>query len=318
MTTEAPLRFHPTRTVTVELPKDEMQIRFAPDETIYFVSSSGHCNLDCSYCVIQPVVKHQPSLNYDDLAFVLERTPGKVFFIFSGKGDFFAGYRKDERLLARLLAHDNVGVALDVNGVVIHCFDDLPPEALSRVRHINLTFHYRQLKDHKALQVWKRNALTMLRKADSADFFVNIILSAPERSLWAEALDWYRENLFAEYPKRLILIRDVNIAFGADDEAEVARLQARHADMLQSLRALGFAEAFASFDFVSCQAGQSYFRLWNDGRVDGCSIPGTVQGLGNIKERSFQPRTEPFTCADVRHCDCYHVATAGKMSFHRR
>ena len=85
MTTEAPLRFHPARTVTVELPKDEMQIRFAPDETIYFVSSSGHCNLDCSYCVIQPVVKHQPSLNYDDLAFVLERTPGKVFFIFSGK-----------------------------------------------------------------------------------------------------------------------------------------------------------------------------------------------------------------------------------------
>ena len=83
MTTEAPLRFHPARTVTVELPKDEMQIRFAPDETIYFVSSSGHCNLDCSYCVIQPVVKHQPSLNYDDLAFVLERTPGKVFFIFS-------------------------------------------------------------------------------------------------------------------------------------------------------------------------------------------------------------------------------------------
>ena len=73
-----------------------------------------------------------------------------------------------------------------------------------------------------------------------------------------------------------------------------------------------------TFDFVSCRAGQDYFRLWNDGRVDGCSIPGTVQGLGNIKERSFQPRSEPFQCADVRHCDCYHVATAGKMSFHRR
>ena len=84
-----------------------MRIRFASDETIVFASSSGHCNLDCSYCVASPVVKLQPSLTYEDLLFLKERVGGKVFFIFSGRGDFFTGYKKSDRLLARLLDHED-------------------------------------------------------------------------------------------------------------------------------------------------------------------------------------------------------------------
>jgi len=168
------------RETLIELPPDEMRIRFARDETIWFVSSSGHCNLDCTYCVVQPIAKHKPSLTLQDLKFLLQQTPERALFIFSGIGDFFAGYKRDERLLAALLGDPRTGgVALDINGVVIHCFEDLSAAQLAEVRHVNLTFHYRQLRDHEALPRWQTNALTLLAKADGPDFFVNTILSPP-------------------------------------------------------------------------------------------------------------------------------------------
>ena len=79
---------------------------------IVFCSSSGHCQLDCSYCIVNPVIKRNPSLTYEDLDFFMRAVGTSVFFIFSGKGDFFAGYSKKERLLGRLLERD-VEVALD-------------------------------------------------------------------------------------------------------------------------------------------------------------------------------------------------------------
>jgi MoaA/NifB/PqqE/SkfB family radical SAM enzyme len=303
--------------VAVELPEDEMQIKFAPDETILFVSSSGHCNLDCSYCVISPVVKHNPSLTYEDFRFIYDSIGGKVFFIFSGKGDFFAGYPKSDQLLAKLLDLDNVGVALDINGVVIHCFDSLSPSQLTKIRHLNLTFHYRQLLQHKALKVWKQNALTMLRKADGKDFFVNIILSPPERDLWEDALDWYEVNIFAEYPKKLVLINDVNIPLAQADERVVSRLHDRFGQMIQSTRRGNFESVLKEFDHVSCPAGQAYFRVWNDGKIEACPNIEQLKNSGNAKERTFLPRSEPFHCSNVRYCDCYHIASAGKMIFHR-
>jgi MoaA/NifB/PqqE/SkfB family radical SAM enzyme len=303
--------------VLVELPEDEMRIKFASDETIVFASSSGHCNLDCSYCIISPVVKLQPSLTYDDLAFLHESIGGKVFFIFSGKGDFFAGYRKDERLLARLLDRDGVGVALDVNGVVIHCFESLTTAQLAKIRHINLTFHYRQLVDHKALKVWRQNALTMLRKADGEDFFLNFILSPPESGIWEEALAWYEQNVYAESGKRLILINDVNLPLTEAEERLIARLHERFGDMIQSVRRGNFESVLKEFDHVSCPAGQTYFRVWNDGAIEGCPNVEGLRHAGNAKQRVFQRRSEPFTCSDVRYCDCYHIASAEKLVYHR-
>lgn len=305
-------------TVFVELPEDEMRIKFAKDETIVFVSSSGHCNLDCSYCVITPVVKHNPSLTYEDLRFVHESIAGKKFFIFSGKGDFFAGYRKSDRLLAKLLDHDDIGVALDVNGVVIHCFDSLSPQQLAKIRHINLTFHYRQLLEHKALDVWKRNALTMLSMADSEDFFVNIVLSPPERALWEDALTWYQDNVFAQCGKKLVLINDVNIPLSPADEEVISLLHDRFGQVIQSTRRGNFESVLKEFDHVSCPAGQSYFRVWNDGKIEACPNIDELRNSGNAKDRTFFPRSEPFICSDVRYCDCYHIASTGKMEFRRK
>lgn len=294
-----------------------MRIRFAKDETIVFASSSGHCNLDCGYCVVVPVVKHNPSLTYEDLRFMIDSIAGKKFFIFSGKGDFFAGYKKSDRLLARVLDHDDVNIALDVNGVVTHCFDDLSPQQLAKIRHINLTFHYRQLLDHKALKVWKQNALAMLRKADCQDFFVNIVLSPPERALWMDALAWYEEHIFSECGKKLILINDVSIPLAKADEEVISQLQDRFGPIIRSVRRGNFELLLKQFDHVSCPAGQSYFRLWNDGRIEACPNIDELRHCGNAKERTFFPRTEPFVCKDVRYCDCYHIASSGTMEFRR-
>lgn len=300
-----------------DFPQDELQIRISRDETIVFASSSGHCNLDCSYCVVTPIAKHQPSLTYDDLHFMIEQIPGRIFFIFSGTGDFFAGYRRDDRLLARLLEHDRVAVALDINGVVVHCIDALRPEQLARIRHVNLTFHYRQLRDHRALTHWQRNASLLLQRLDGPDFFVNMILSSPESALWEQALDWYATNIFARHPKRIILIKDVNRDLAAPDEALLDRLQQRFAPLIQSVRRGAFAQAFEPFDYVTCPAGQEYFRVWNDGRIEACPNVETLRDAGHAKERRFTPRTLPFDCWNARHCDCFHIASAGKMTFHR-
>ena len=303
---------------TPKLPQDEMQLKIARDEVIIFVSSSGHCNLDCTYCVVTPVVKHEPSLTYEDLRFILDKVGKKVFLIFSGVGDFFAGYTKKERFLDKLLTHENIAVALDINGVVIHCFEELSQAQIDKIRHINLSMHYQQLIRHNALKVWRKNALTLLQKADSADFFLNFILSSPESSIWEDALSWYETNVFADYPKKIILIKDVNIDFTESDHRLLENLQARFGHIIQSVRLGAFAEYFQDFEYVTCPAGQEYFRIWNDGRIEACPNVAELKNGGNAKERTFFPRSKPFDCSDVRYCDCYHIANAGKMIFHPR
>lgn len=299
------------------LPDDELQLRIERDETIVFASSSGHCNLDCSYCIISPIAKHQPSLSYDDLRFVLDQLSGRVFMIFSGTGDFFAAQRRDDRLLTRLLADARVSVALDINGVVVHCIDSLPADALARIRQVNLTLHYRQLLDHNALRHWQRNALMLLRRLGDA-VCVNMILSSPEQALWEPALQWYEQEVYREHARPLHLIQDVNRALTPADDAVVEGLQQRFGALIRSVRRGSFAQVFEPFESVTCPAGQEYFRIWHDGRIQACPNVPELRDAGHAKERRFDRRAAPFVCHDARHCDCYHIATAGKMIFHRK
>lgn len=304
----------PLVSTAVKLPPDDMRIRFRPGETVWFVSSSGHCNLDCSYGIIQPVAKHKASLGLQDLRFLLDKAQGPSFFIFSGIGDFFAGYKRDDRLLTQLLQDERTaGVALDINGVVIHCLEDLPAERRPKIRHINLTFHYQQLVGHKALKLWARNALHLLHTLDGPDLFVNFILSPPESAVWADALAWYRGQIFQPTGKRLTLIADVNRPFAAADEQILQQLQADHADLIHSVRRGGFEPVFEPFDHVRCGAGSHYFRVWNDGRIDACPNVPAFQAAGHTRARTLLLRQEPVACNDLRHCDCYHVASAGQM-----
>jgi hypothetical protein len=283
-------------------------------EYVFFVSSSGHCSLDCTYCIVNPVVKHQPTLDYEDFAFLLGQVRGGAFLILSGKGDFFAGYKKHERLLERLLAHD-VEIALDINGVMIHEFPDLDEGRLRKIRAVNLTMHYTQLLARKALAAWARNARTLIERLGGERFLSGFILSPAERTFWREGIEFYEREVFALTGQPLVLIKDVNRPFTASQEAEAGALAQRYGHVIEEVHQEDFAQRFARFEQVSCPAGSRYFRVWNDGRVEGCPYVGALADCGNLKARVFKPRSGPFRCGQARYCDCNNIALAGKMVF---
>ncbi|MFN3594967.1 MAG: hypothetical protein ACK4TK_09840 [Thiobacillaceae bacterium] len=281
---------------------------------VVFVSSSGHCSLDCPYCIVSPVVKHQPSLTYADLAFLLEQLKGRAFLIFSGKGDFFAGYHKKERLLERLLAHD-IEIALDINGVILHELPELEASAIAKFRFVNLTLHYHELKRKGALAVWARNALTLVDRLGESVMFLGFILTPAERPLWGEALDFYRRAVHAETGMPLVLIKDVQRPFTDELRRQSEALAEANADIVAELFEEDLGQRFASHDHVLCPAGTSYFRLWNDGRIEGCPYIEARRDCGNVKERRFLPLDGLFRCNEARHCDCNNIALTGKMVF---
>lgn len=281
--------------------------------TIVFCSSSGHCQLDCSYCIVNPVIKRNPSLTYEDLDFFIRAVGTSVFFIFSGKGDFFAGYSKKERLLGHLLERD-VEVALDVNGLLLHEYPELPDAARRKVRHVNLTMHYAQLRRKNARELWAGNARTLVGLHEGL-LNLNTILSPLERGTWEESLTFFEREVFGPTGRKLVLVTDCDRPFSEDERAEHDRLRERYAPMIESSYSADFAGAFAGREAVLCPAGQSYFRVWNDGRVEGCPWVGELGGLGNLKERRFEPRPAPFRCTTARFCDCYDILQLGRMGF---
>ncbi|MCI5160100.1 MAG: hypothetical protein D3906_17095, partial [Candidatus Electrothrix sp. AUS1_2] len=55
---------------------------------------------------------------------------------------------------------------------------------------------------------------------------------------------------------------------------------------------------------LRCPAGKRYFRIWNDGRVQGCMPYDKLSNMGNIKERNLVINKEPALCPGMNQCDC--------------
>ncbi len=282
-------------------------------EMVVFCSSAGHCQLDCDYCVVNPVIKRQPSIAYEDLRFFLEKVGKTVFFIFSGKGDFFAGYPKRDRFLDRLLDHE-VEVALDINGVLLQEYPELSPEKLGRIRAINLTMHYKQIKDKKVQRVWVENAKTILRQ-HRGELILGTIMSPLVMEWWEEGLEFYRDAVFAETGQKIGLIEDCDRPYTPEQSALFSLLYERFADMVDRSYRQDFAGAFADHEYVLCPAGRDYFRIWNDGRVQGCPHIGELRDCGNLKERRLEIRETYFRCNSAKYCDCYDIKLLGKMRY---
>jgi len=281
-------------------------------EVVFFASSSGHCSLDCSYCVVNPIVKHKPSLNYEDFKFLMKKFQKKIYFAFSGKGDFFAGYKKNEKLLAKLLEHD-VEISLDINGVMIHEFPTLSVSALNKIRLINLTMHYKTLKEKNALKVWKKNAEILIEKKGD-DMLLGLIMSLPEQDLWDEALTFYKNEIFSKTGKKISLIKDAMIPYEQSDPA-ISELINKHGYFIEQVCAFDFSETFAGIDHVMCPAGKTFFRIWNDGRIEGCSYIPELRNAGNAKDRIIHINDKGFLCNQPKYCDCYTIEWLGKMRY---
>lgn len=285
-------------------------------EAVVFLSSSGHCSLACNYCIINPIAKCEPSLTYQDIEYLLRQIGKPTFLACSGKGDFFCGYRKEDRLLEKLLSHD-VELALDINGVVLHEFSELPPDKIAKIKYVNLTMHYRQLRDNGVLPLWREHALLLLEKLEqSSNFLLGVILSPPERHLWQAALHYYERELWSVTGKKLVLIKDVHGDFSAEDEKALHELQINaNPELIASTHQEDFTMIFSGRNAVLCPAGSTYFRVWNNGMASGCPNIPELADCGNLKSHTFYPRKADFLCTTPHYCDCNVIAALGKMRY---
>ena len=280
-------------------------------EIVIFVSSSGHCTLKCPYCIVHPVAKHQPSLDSDDMAFLLDALNKKVFLTFSGKGDFFAGYKKSERFLSTLLAR-NVEICLDINGILIHEFPELSAGELEKIRFINLTMHYQQIKQQHLENIWAKNAQVLIDRKGT-DMLLGTIISPALKAYWEESLRFYEKQVFSETGKKLVLIRDINADWNERDETFLESATQRFSHIVESVHQEDFAAVFKGSENVLCPAGKNYFRIWNTGEVQGCPIIPDLAKAGNIKNRRFSRRKDFFSCKNPMYCDCNIIEGLGKM-----
>jgi hypothetical protein len=280
-------------------------------EVLFFVSSSGHCTLDCQYCIVEPVAKHQPSLSYEDLRFLIDSFQAPAFFSFSGLGDFFAGYKPSQRLLSRLLDHD-VDIALDINGVLIHEFPDLTDEQLEKIRYINLSMHYHQLVQKDLKEQWARHARKLIRRRFN-QIHPDYVLSPPLIDEWETALDFYSRHVFSATNKPILLVRNINMDFDAAAEVKIRQLCQQFGEVIAGTHQENFAAMFAQRPQVLCPAGKTYFRIWNDGHVQGCPHIPALAACGDVKQRVLKPRTADFLCNCPHYCDCHVIDALGKM-----
>ncbi|WP_295543268.1 hypothetical protein, partial [uncultured Thiohalocapsa sp.] len=280
----------------------------------FFASSSGHCGFDCQYCIINPIAKHQPSLVFEDFRFICEYFDAPVFFALSGVGDFMVSYARSQRLLERLLGLD-VEVALDTNGAALQELPELAPERLEKIRYINLTMHYHQIKQKNLLERWPANARTILERRFEQTH-PDYILSPPLQDEWEEAIALYADKVYAQTARPLLLVRDVNRPFSAADEDRLASLRAKFGEVLAGEHREDFAAGFRDRSDVLCPAGMRYFRVWNDGRVQGCpNLPHVTElsDCGNVKERRLNVSKTPFRCRSPNFCDCHVIDGLGMM-----
>jgi len=287
-----------------------MQKLFNTDN-LFFMSSSGHCALTCPYCLIEPVAKNEPSLDRGDFKFLFEKFKNKKNgFIFSGKGDFFASYKMRDELLSFILEHD-VEVMLDINGQFLQEYPHLPQDKINKIKQINITMHYHQLKEKSFLSKWARN-VKVLYQMNPEVIIINTIMSPPLIHLWEEALSFYEKYIFQETRIKLLLICDVHVTsigkFHEHEEKYLLELLKRFpfAYVLgdPDVMNLDFIEQFKPGKLVRCPAGQKYFRIWNDGTVQGCLPNEQISLMGNIKKREITINNTPIKCSDTRHCDC--------------
>lgn len=297
-------------------PQKIRSIQYTTDrDNILFFSSSGHCSLDCDYCIVNPIAKREATLDASDIEFVLDALPGRSLLVFSGKGDFFAGYRRADALLSRVLERD-VEVVLDINGIALNELPDLPPEKLAKIRLVWLTFHYTQLVRHRALDLWTENARLLIERFPETRLMIDTILTPRERDIWGESLASFASRIGRPHGRGIVLKKDINGFFDDSAEQKVAELKRDFGELIEDVFCEDIASRFAGCETVSCPAGRRYFRIWNDGLIQGCPNGiAELADLGNAKQRRINVRRENFRCRTPKYCDCNDIALLGKMEF---
>ena len=121
---------------------------------------------------------------------------------------------------------------------------------------------------------------------------------------WDEAIEFYEKSIFEEVKIKINLIKDVNVVFKDHEEKRLQELQKRFSHILEDVINVDNTMLFKQVEEVLCPAGQRYFRIWNDGTIQGCPYHEKISLMGNLKKRDISINNSPIKCSAPKYCDC--------------
>lgn len=270
---------------------------------VFFATSSGLCNLKCSYCITdRPSINN--NLTVDDFAFIFDHFGDNIYFVFSGIGDFFCGYPKKDYLLSFLLKHD-VNIYLDINGVDIKELGDPDLHGKEKIDMINVSYHYGAMKRQNLLKQWVRSMQKIQHNKYSYD--IKIVASPDEKDILEEAITFYAHEVQPFTGQKLILVPDGMVDL-KPQLPELNRIADEHngAVMLFGRQSVYKGDRFPEGLSLPCAAGSRYFRIFNNGDIIPCELfANNIQSkLGNLKKRDVMNFRRDVSCSYSKLCDC--------------
>ncbi len=290
---------------------------FRAERKVIYANTSGVCTLQCPYCFTNQL-KGKDCLGKRDFEAIFRLLGENIFFIFSGVGDFFAGYRKSERLLEYILAHD-VSLFLDFNGVLVHELPEIAGAHLDKFRFLDISFHYSAMKEKNLLDLWTHNAAAVSRTLPHDRLIFKTIFTRREMELWPEILQFYESKVYPLTGKPLSIALD---DFDPDirDRAVVTLLnkliQVVGEPVQQNLftprRSRTEAKALHSVftektaRIARCPAGTRFFKIGGNGSIAPCNYLKDEKKitLGNLRQGVIDLLPAPVSCQPLRGPGC--------------
>lgn len=292
---------------------------FKDSRKVLRVNSSGICNLDCPYCFTGQSKKNT-AMTRQETDFLFEILGENILFIFTGVGDFFAGYQNKDRFLEHILSR-NAEVFLDANGVLLHEFDELSKESINKIRFFDVSYHYSTMKNKQLLGKWAENMETVAKKMSSSRYMIKSIFAYAEMEKWKEMLDFHLTHVYVKTGKKLTIVLDefdtrmqnpivlkvVNTLVKLYAESVHVREYAPTAKKGQTH--FQMATSLSDKEPCLCPAGSRYFKIDVDGNILPCDLTGGFLSekkvvLGNTKLRRLRYINTPHRCSQVQGPCC--------------
>lgn len=276
---------------------------------VAYINSTGICNLKCDYCFTNNN-KAPMSLSNAEIDFLFESFGDNFLLCFSGQGDFFAGYRKQERFLEHILQY-NVKLYLDFNGVTVRELLELEGSQLDKILHFDVSFHYESMVQQGVLAQWVNNISGLAEMVPPSRWHVKAIVCMCHLESLHEKVAYYAASVFPRTGKKLQLVLDDfdNTVFSPPVVKLVNAVMARFPEAVEQHRIepkthdaptknQEFCRPVSSE--LLCPAGSLYFKINLNGDVLPCNKIGAERHLilGNLKRRElgFLPRLIPCAC----------------------
>jgi len=270
---------------------------------VFFATSSGLCNLKCSYCITgRPSINN--NLAVDDFAFIFDHFGENIYFVFSGIGDFFCGYPKKDYLLRFLLKHD-VNIYLDINGVDIKELGDTDLEGKEKIDMINVSYHFGAMKRQGLLKQW----VSSIRQIQDGNYNydIKVVASPNEKDILEEAITFYAHEVQPFTRQKLILVPDGMVDL-KPQLPELNRIAGAHPEavMFFGRQSVYRGDCLSERLSLPCAAGSRYFRIFNNGDIIPCELfANNIQSkLGNVKKRDVMTFRRDVFCSYSKLCDC--------------